>query len=208
MRKFTSNTLKGEDEQQEDDKGIVTYDISRKIIYIDGVIEKDMHYLFNASVDELKLAYTDEETEECSLDEINVKINSVGGNLNACLRIIEEINRLKDEGIIINTYAEEECSSCGCFILTCGTNRYAYVNSHIVAHRPLLQANKGVAITYDILKIWKKDLDDIWTPIKEILEKNTKTPKKEYNKMNKGFDLEMTPKIALEYGYVDKILSI
>lgn len=179
-----------------DSKKETVYDIYSKllkerIIFIEGEINDE-----TANLVVSELLYLD----SISNDDINIYINSPGGNITAGMAIYDTMNYIKSDTITIGIGL---CASMAAFLLSSGTKgkRCSLSNTEIMIHEPLGgvngQATEIKIVAERILKIKKK--------LNKILSKNTK---KSLSKIEKDVerDYYMDSDEALKYGIIDKII--
>ena len=131
--------------------------------------------------------------------DINLYINSGGGDITSCLAILDTMQFL---GCDINTYCIGQAVSMAALLLAAGTKgkRFALPHSRIMLHQPYGGVGGSSA--------------DISIQAKEILERKKITAKllsrftgKSIEKIHEDSerDFYMDPDVALKYGIVDHI---
>jgi len=102
---------------------------------------KNVYIIGDITTDTIKEIVLDlnEDKKIAELEELNIYISSAGGDLYACLGMIDFINyQRKKYGYKINTYGLGEVASGGFFMFVLGNNRYMspmcriFVHEHIV----------------------------------------------------------------------------
>ncbi len=174
-----------------------SYDIFSKllkdrIILLNGEINED-----TASTIIAELLYLD----SISNEDINMYINSPGGEISSGLAIYDTMNFIKSD---VSTTVVGMAASMAAFILSSGqkNKRYALENAEVMIHQPLGGA-KGQATEIQIAaeRILKSK-----EKLSKILSKNTKQPLKKI-KQDTERDYFMSSTEALDYGIIDKILK-
>lgn len=69
--------------------------------------------------------------------ELNIYMNTPGGEVFVATTICSMLQRLKDSGTKIHTYVDGLCASAGTFILMMGDDINIYENSVIMIHKPI-----------------------------------------------------------------------
>ena len=162
-----------------------------RIIFIEGEINDR---LSNIVIGEL--LYLD----SLNNNDINLYINSPGGNITAGLAIYDTMNYIKSD---VKTIGIGLCASMGAFLLSSGAKgkRFSLKNTEIMIHQPIGgaqgQATEIMIAADRIIKLKDK--------LNRILSKNTG---KSLSKIIKDSDRDyyMEPSEALEYGIIDKII--
>ena len=145
-----------------------------------------------------QLLYLEAENSE---DPITIYINSPGGNISAGFAIYDVMNKIKCP---VHTMVMGIAASMAAFILCSGSrgNRYALPNASIMIHQPK-GAVEGQAAD---VEIYAKRLVDLREELYKIMAKNTGMS---YEEMAYACERDnyLTPKKALEMGFIDKIIS-
>ena len=145
-----------------------------------------------------QLLYLEAENSE---EPITIYINSPGGNISAGFAIYDVMNKIKCP---VHTMVMGIAASMAAFILCSGSrgNRYALPNASIMIHQPK-GAVEGQAAD---VEIYAKRLVDLREELYKIMAKNTGMS---YEEMAYACERDnyLTPKKALEMGFIDKIIS-
>ena len=145
-----------------------------------------------------QLLYLEAENSE---EPITIYINSPGGNISAGFAIYDVMNKIKCP---VHTMVMGIAASMAAFILCSGSrgNRYALPNASIMIHQPK-GAIEGQAAD---VEIYAKRLVDLRQELYKIMAKNTGMS---YEEMAYACERDnyLTPKKALEMGFIDKIIS-
>ncbi|QSW37758.1 ATP-dependent Clp protease proteolytic subunit [Candidatus Vidania fulgoroideae] len=163
-----------------------------RIIFLSGKISEQLSNIIIA-----QLLYLN----SINNSEIAIYINSPGGEVNAGLAIYDTIKFIKAS---VSTICIGTAASMAAVLLAAGKKgkRKSLKNSQIMIHQPL-GGYKGQATD---IKIHAKEIIKIKTKLNKILAKETKTKLKKIQK-----DIErdkfMSPKKALKYGIIDKIIK-
>lgn len=72
-----------------------------------------------------------------SISDLNIYMNTPGGEVFVATTICSMLQRLKDAGTKIHTYVDGLCASAGTFILMMGDDINIYENSVIMIHKPI-----------------------------------------------------------------------
>ena len=138
---------------------------------------------------------------ENSDEPITIYINSPGGSISSGFAIYDVMNKIKCP---VHTMVMGIAASMAAFILCSGSrgNRYALPNASIMIHQPK-GAVEGQAAD---VEIYAKRLVDLRQELYKIMAKNTGMS---YEEMAYACERDnyLTPKKALEMGFIDKIIS-
>ena len=167
--------------------------INSRILFIDNEINIE-----EANKLIINLLYLD----SISHEDINLYINSPGGDLSAGLAIIDIINNIKSN---VNTICLGRCYSMAAIILACGNKgkRAMLPNSEVMIHEVAITHMEGR--TKDVLRIanMTKEKNE---KILSILAKNTNLTINNLKELTKT-DYYMNAEEALEKGFIDKIID-
>lgn len=145
-----------------------------------------------------QLLYLEAENSE---DPITIYINSPGGSISSGFAIYDVMNKIKCP---VHTMVMGIAASMAAFILCSGSrgSRYALPNASIMIHQPK-GAIEGQATD---VEIYAKRLVDLRQELYKIMAKNTGMS---YDEMAYACERDnyLTPKKALEMGFIDKIIS-
>ena len=179
-------------------KGERSYDIySRllkdRIVFIDGEIDDQL-----ASLVVAQLLFLESEDPD---KEINIYINSPGGQITAGMAIYDTMNYIKPD---ICTICMGMAASMAAFLLSSGTKgkRYALPNAEVMIHQPL-GGTQGQASD---IKIASDHIIKIKNKLNRILAENTGKPLKTVEK-DTDRDNYLDADEALAYGIIDKIVE-
>jgi len=136
-----------------------------------------------------------------SNDDIIMYINSPGGIITSGLAIYDTMNFITPD---IKTICLGQAASMGSFLLSAGTKgkRYSLPHSNIMIHQPLGGA-QGQATD---IQIQAEEMNRVKKELNELLSKHT-GQKLSIIEKDTDRDNFMTPKEALEYGLIDKIIE-
>lgn len=134
--------------------------------------------------------------------DIMLYINSPGGSVTAGFAIFDTMQHIRAD---VSTICLGQAASMGAFLLAAGTpgKRMALPHSRVLIHQPLGGA-QGQATD---IEIQAAEIVRIKKTLNEILAKNTGQSIKKIEK-DTDRDYIMTPEEALEYGMIDKVISI
>lgn len=144
-----------------------------------------------------QLLYLEAENSE---DPITMYINSPGGSISSGFAIYDVMNKIKCP---VHTMVMGIAASMAAFILCSGSrgSRFALPNASIMIHQPK-GAVEGQAAD---VEIYAKRLVDLRQELYKIMAKNTGMS---YEEMAYACERDnyLTPKKALEMGFIDKII--
>jgi len=134
--------------------------------------------------------------------DIMLYINSPGGSVTAGFAIYDTMQHIRAD---VSTICLGQAASMGAFLLAAGTpgKRMALPHSRVLIHQPLGGA-QGQATD---IEIQAAEIVRIKKSLNEILAKNTGQSLKKIEK-DTDRDYIMTPVEALEYGMIDKVVSM
>ncbi|KAA2266198.1 ATP-dependent Clp protease proteolytic subunit [Solihabitans fulvus] len=167
--------------------------LRERIIVLGSQVEEGIANQITAQL--LLLAAEDPEKD------ITLYINSPGGSVTAGMAIFDTMQLIEPD---VATYAMGLAASMGQFLLSAGTpgKRYALPHARILMHQP--SAGVGgtaadIAIQADMLNKHKQEMA-------ELIAEHTGQP---VDKIIADFDRDrwFTAQEALEYGFVDKVVS-
>lgn len=163
-----------------------------RIIIVNGEIDST---LSNSVV--AQLLYLDSINNE----DINLYINSPGGNVSDGFAIYDTMNLIKSD---VSTIGMGMCASMAAFLLSSGKKgkRYILPNCEVMIHQPLGGAS-GQATE---IKIAAEHILKTKEKLNKILSLNTN---KKLSEIERDTDRDnyMTASESLEYGIVDKIIE-
>ena len=166
--------------------------VDSRILFIDGEINDE---LANHLI--IELLYLDSINHE----DINLYINSPGGEITSGLAIIDTMNTIKSN---VNTVCISSCYSMAAVILLCGNKgkRAILPNAEVMIHEVSVNNLKGKAKS--VLAMTKR-MESKNELILDIISKNTNI---KLNKLKEliSEDYFMNAKEALDKGFVDVIL--
>ena len=134
--------------------------------------------------------------------DIMLYINSPGGSVTAGFAIYDTMQHIRAD---VSTICLGQAASMGAFLLSSGTKgkRMALPHSRVLIHQPLGGA-QGQATD---IEIQAAEIIRIKKSLNEILANNTGQSIKKIEK-DTDRDYIMTPQEALEYGMIDKIITM
>ena len=167
--------------------------LKERIIFVGGVINDEIANIVIAQLLFLQ--------KEDSTKDIMMYINSVGGSVDAGMAIYDTMNHVKPN---VSTIAIGMAASMGAFLLSSGKKgkRFSLPNSSILLHQP----SGGAEGQASDIEISAKRILNIRENINIILSKNTGQKKSQIEK-DADRDFWMTPKEAMKYGLIDKIIQ-
>ncbi|MCB2300649.1 head maturation protease, ClpP-related [Clostridium tagluense] len=137
---------------------------------------------------------------------INMYINSIGGSVITSQGIVAMLQRVKDKGVIINSYIDGLGASCASFLPMISNNIYAYNSSLLMIHKPMSGAWGNANDMQSTIDILNKMEDSVMLPlymskakegvteeqIKDLLAKETWLDSKEMSDLFNIIILEET----------------
>lgn len=135
--------------------------------------------------------------------DINIYINSPGGDINALLAIYDTMQYIRAE---VTTICFGQAASAAAVLLAAGNRgkRLALPNSRILIHQP--HGQSGYAQVSD-LEIAAKEILRMKTSLEEILARHTGQPIEKISE-DTDRDFVMTAYEAKEYGIVDEVIEV
>ncbi len=164
-----------------------------RIVFVSGTISTDM-----ANTVIAQLLFLEKENPK---EDIQMFINSYGGEITAGMAIIDTMNYIKCD---VSTIAVGLAASMGTVLLVSGTKgkRFALPNSKIHIHQPI----GGVQGQASDIDIEAKEIIKTREALYKILANKTgKTPKQIEKDADR--DKYFTAKEAMEYGIIDKVIT-
>lgn len=164
-----------------------------RVIFVTGQVEDYMASLICA-----QLLFLESENPDA---DISMYINSPGGVVTAGLSIYDTMQFIKPK---ISTVCMGQACSMGSLLLAGGTNgkRYALPNSRIMIHQP----SGGYSGQATDIEIHAKEIIETKKRLNEIYVRHTGQKLSNVEK-NMERDNFMSPKEALNFGIVDKIIE-
>lgn len=179
-------------------RGERSYDIySRllkdRIVFIGTPIDDTIANLVIAQILFLQM----EEPEK----DINVYINSPGGNVTSGLAIYDTMQFVKCP---VNTYCIGQAASMGAMLLAAGTKgkRYALPHSRIMIHQPW----GGAQGSASDINIQAQEILKMKKSLNQLLAQHTGKPLEQVEK-DTDRDYFMSPQEAKDYGIVDSVVD-
>jgi len=164
-----------------------------RIIFIKGPVVSEMADAVVAQL--LFLETSDDDTD------INIYINSPGGEINAMYAMYDVMRYVKND---IRTIGMGQCASAASFLLAAGTKgkRIALPNTDIMIH----ELSGGAEGKYHDMRLRQKHLEQIYEKMAHQYVKFTgQKLKKVQEDMERDF--HMTAEEAVEYGLIDKVIE-
>jgi len=168
--------------------------LRERIIFLGSEIDDDVA---NSVVAQLLLL--DSENSE---KDIMLYINSPGGSVTAGLAIYDTMQHIRAD---VSTICLGQAASMGAFLLSSGAKgkRLALPHSRVLIHQPLGGA-QGQATD---IEIQANEIIRIKKSLNSILASNTGQPLKKIEK-DTDRDYIMTADEAVEYGMIDKVITL
>jgi ATP-dependent Clp protease protease subunit len=164
-----------------------------RIVFVSGVIETDM-----ANTVIAQLLFLEKENPK---EDIQLFINSQGGEIDAGMAILDTMNYIKPD---ISTICVGIAASMASVLLAGGTQgkRFALPNSKVMIHQPLWGAEGQAS---DLI-IKAEEIGKVRDQLYKLLSKFTGKPLKQIEK-DADRDKYFNATEAKDYGLVDKIIS-
>lgn len=164
-----------------------------RIVFVSGTISTDM-----ANTVIAQLLFLEKENPK---EDIQMFINSYGGEITAGMAIIDTMNYIKCD---ISTIAVGLAASMGTVLLVSGTKgkRFALPNSKIHIHQPI----GGVQGQASDIAIEAEEIIKTREALYKILANKTGKTQKQIEK-DADRDKYFTAKEAMEYGIIDKVIT-
>ena len=141
--------------------------------------------------------------EQQGNSDITLHISSPGGSIYSGLEIVDCLNFIKPE---ISTVSMGMVASMASVIASCGTKgkRFILPHARFLVHQPL-QSGGGVKQCSDI-QIQAKEIQSLKEELQHMLADNSGLP---YDVIEKLCDRDtiLTAQEAIDYGFVDKIIT-
>ena len=179
-------------------RGERSYDIysrllKERIIFVSGEVNDTMADLVVA-----QLLFLEAEDPE---KDIQMYINSPGGNVTSGFAIFDTMNHIKPD---VSTICVGLAASMGAILLTAGKKgkRFALPNADIMIHQPL-GGSQGQA---EDIRIQAEKILETRERLNKILAERTGQPLEKIEK-DTDRDFFMSAEKAVEYGLIDKVLE-
>ncbi|MGI9643302.1 MAG: ATP-dependent Clp protease proteolytic subunit [Acidimicrobiia bacterium] len=133
--------------------------------------------------------------------DINLYINSPGGDINALFAIYDTMSYIKPD---ITTICYGQAASAAAVLLAAGTpgKRLALPHSRILIHQPYAGAQGQVSD----LEIASREIQRLKTQLEELLAQHTSQPIEKIRE-DTDRDYVMTAEEAKEYGIIDEVIT-
>lgn len=168
--------------------------LKERIIMLDGPIDTHTSSLVTAQLLFL---------ESQSRDDITMYINSPGGSVTDGLAIYDTMQYISCD---VSTIVVGMAASMGSVLLAAGTagKRFALPNSEIMIHQPLISG--GLSGQCSDIVVHAEQMRRTRERLELILEKHSA---KSYGQIHEACDRDhyLTPKEALDFGLIDKIIE-
>lgn len=176
------------------DTDILTYMLSKGWLFISGSIDHQMAMQVIAA-----LYYLSEQQQE-----VNIILNSPGGEILSGLTIYDSINAYKHP---VNIYCAGLAASMGALILAGGQKgrRFILPDSKVMIHEPLISGT--IDATATTLEKTAQSILKTKAMINKILAEHTGKSVREIKEATQC-DNYMTPEEAIEFGICDEIRGL
>ncbi|MFR9279130.1 MAG: ATP-dependent Clp endopeptidase proteolytic subunit ClpP [Ezakiella coagulans] len=167
--------------------------LKERIIFVSGEVNDTMADLVVA-----QLLFLEAEDPE---KDIQMYINSPGGNVTSGFAIFDTMNHIKPD---VSTICVGLAASMGAILLTAGKKgkRFALPNADIMIHQPL-GGSQGQA---EDIRIQAEKILETRERLNKILAERTGQPLEKIEK-DTDRDFFMSAEKAVEYGLIDKVLE-
>ena len=172
-----------------------------RTIYLCETVSDDACFKLNYFLDRLVRIDNKKGTKE----KITIVVDSFGGSIYAGLSSISRVEKMKEDGYIVETIVDGKAMSMGSALSQCGTkgHRKAMRYATFLYHQPS-------SYTVGTLKEMITDVDEVkrlWELMKDISKRNTDLTEEILEDMyNENKDVYFTPEEMLELGVIDEIL--
>jgi len=164
-----------------------------RIVFIKGTIKSEMADAVVAQL--LFLETRDDDTD------INMYINSVGGEVSAMYAMFDVMQYIKPD---IRTIGMGTCASAASFLLAAGTKgkRMALPNTDVMIH----ELSTGHQGKYNDMRVYQKHIDKMYDNMaRNYVNFTGQSLKKIKRDMERDF--HMSAEEAVEYGLIDKVIE-
>ena len=167
--------------------------LKERIVFLTGQVEDDMASLVCA-----QLLFLEAEDPD---KDIFLYINSPGGVITSGMAIYDTMQLIEPD---VATVGLGMCASMGQFLLSSGTKGKRYLTSHarVLMHQP----SGGIGGTATDVRINAELIMDMKKTMSELTAEQTGHTVEEIYRDNE-YDHWFTAQEALEYGFVDKLVS-
>ena len=183
--------------------------VSDTIYHYSNLIEeglKERNVYINSSINGttgLEISLVLKKLDKDNHRPIHLFINSPGGSVLDGMIIIDTMKTIKSP---VYTYCMGIAASMGSLILSQGDKRFAYQNSEIMIHQPLIAG--GIGGSQSDIEIVAKNLQRTRNHAEKMMANSSKG-KSTFEKIHEicEKDTFLTPKEALELGLIDEIVQ-
>jgi ATP-dependent protease ClpP protease subunit len=191
-------------------------DVDTSTIFFAGEIDGNLPTVLRIKVAQLK-AYHREHFPEEALTEINLLMNSVGGDASAITSVLDYFEYLRDkENILVNTHAEGQCMSAATFIVGSGTGkRTAGKRTRFMVHEIQIEGIGGTATQTKSsnaeIERMQQECYDLYASF-TFSKRKTKPSKKEYDTVRKEWvrlcekETYFAAEEAVKQGLIDEVI--
>jgi len=152
-----------------------------------------------------KIVETDRALKIKKPEPVDIIISSYGGNVLDCLPLLGQIEKMKEQGYIINTITNGYSISCGFMLAIIGSKGHRKINRYgkMLCH----QMSTGSMGTLQSMEENMEFDKRLWEQMKQIIMQNTKMSSKFLDIIKKQkLDYWMFPEEAQALGCVDEII--
>lgn len=139
------------------------------------------------------------------INELNIYLNSPGGDVNTLLSILNCLQMAKNYGIKIITYVTGIAASCASIIAVFGDERYIYEHSKHFVHFGSVKSR--ITKETEINKAYKDTIEHLKF-IQEMYLIYTDISKDKLNALMEDEYGYLSAKDCKKYGFVDKIIGV
>lgn len=181
------------DSDNDDDKGSIKV-VNNNIYFYCGIDENSI-LEFNTKLKEKELELLKVGIELGIEPEINVYIQSSGGDLYAGMSAMDHIYNCR---IHVNTIADGCVASAATFMLLGGHSRYILEHSYLLIH----QIRTGFWGKWEDMKDEHKHCEDIMNTLKKVYKENTNLTDSKLDELFKR-EIYFTAKETVDYGIAE-----
>lgn len=179
--------------------------LKKNTLYIDEELDRTTQIKFCRQLEKLGCQEMKKPIQD--RNSIKVKISSFGGMILSVFAMVSYMERIQEQGVIIETYCDGYVASGASKLLMAGSKGHRYITRYgiVLFHQP-----NSFRIGHSTLQEDIKGLEDYlkdWETLKEMIRKHTNIPEEELtNYTEKNIDFIYRPKEALDFGIVDHIV--
>ena len=172
--------------------------IDKRIIYLNNDIDDSTLDLVGMPI--ILRNIEEQDIPENELEPLTIFLNSYGGSADACLHLIEVIEKSR---IPINCRVLSIAASAGLYIAIACKHRIASENSIFLLHKGSIQISGNMGEAEEIMGFYK---EEVQAKFDELVINKTKITKNELKKMRRNETYCLGLDALNKYGFVDEII--